>query len=169
MQQNNWVFKAQALDNVSPDHYQVGEQIIGSDDQRQRAAVSARISEIALQGKVVVKTDDIEIILYRHDGIQSILVQIYSDQRDVAGRIAPIVCCGDISCGADLSGIVLAIIRFARNIGRTVDRERHIHLDAKLAALSTKQRRVFTSKKVLLGAAVVVAVLGYTGFRLFAR
>ena len=109
------LFKAQALDNTSPDHYSVGDAIIDSHDVR--AGISGFINKIAIDGKTILKSKDIEVISLG----KQILIQVMGNETDVVGRKAPIICV----CSSNTSTveIVSKIKGFASSIGRTIDVE----------------------------------------------
>ncbi|KPF86310.1 hypothetical protein IP70_08375 [alpha proteobacterium AAP38] len=150
-------FKAQALDNTSPDHYQIDNELLTDDDEARCRQVTKAISEVALEGKRSLKADGAELITDR----LRFLVQVYSEQSDRSGRRAPILCCGELDREDDLWAerrvIIDAIQSFAAKIGRTVER-RHIQaIENELARKEKFKKRQMSF--VLLIAAFLTSVV----------
>lgn len=121
-------FKAQALDNVSPDHYHLNGKLLGKNTNRE-GWITREISEIAINGTYLLKdADGVEII--QHNGY--VLMQCYSEQRDAAGRSAPVLCFGAITLGEDPQWVIDEIVDFAKKIGRTVDQSQLQRIATKL-------------------------------------
>jgi hypothetical protein len=146
-------FKAQALDNTSPDLYQIGDELLSVEDQARRRQVANMISEVAQEGTHLLKADGAELIVRR----PCFLAQVYSEQLDHAGRQAPILCCGEFSHSDDPQGIIQAIDGFAAKIGRTVDPEHIQAIRDHLATLKKKSRVLPLA--VGIGIAVLLAAL----------
>jgi hypothetical protein len=127
-------FQAQALDNTSPDHYQIGDELLSAEDQARRCQVTDMISEVAREGTPDLQADGAELIV---KGL-CFLVQVYSEQLDHAGRRAPILCCGEFSRSDDPDAIIQAIHDFAAKIGRTVDPGHIKAIKGRLAGLKKK-------------------------------
>jgi hypothetical protein len=115
-------FKMQALDNRSPDHYQIGEELLPANDPLLQFVV-ATISDVARNGHLVFKSDGAELIIHG----RLFLIQVYANQLDVAGRRAPIICCGEFDKTTTSPDIIKAISMFAEKVGVTA---RADHLDA---------------------------------------
>ena len=147
-------FKAQALDNTSPDHYQIGDEILPDEDHARPRQVTNVISEVARKGTPVLKAGGAELILQG----PRFLVQVYSVERDRAGRRAPILCCGEFSRSDDPQAIIQAIERFAKNIGRTVE-PGHIQAIRDSLAKLKKSKSPAIPLAVGIGVAVVLAAL----------
>ena len=121
-------FKAQALDNISPDHYQYNGELLG-EDSAWCGMITRKISEIAIDGIYLLKDESGAEIMH-HGGFT--LIQCDSEQRDVAGRRAPILCYDVIVFGEDPSHIVAGIVDFAKKIGRAVDQSQLQRIATKL-------------------------------------
>nr|WP_294503901.1 hypothetical protein [uncultured Rhodopila sp.] len=146
-------FKAQALDNTSPDHYQIGDELLTVEDQAQRRQVTNMISEVARNGTPLLKAGGAELIFQHRD----FLAQVYSEQRDHAGRRAPILCCGEFNHSDDPQAIIQAIIGFAAKIGRTVDPGHIQAIRDKFA--KSKKKSPTLPLAVGIGIALLLAVL----------
>lgn len=109
------MFKAQALDNSSDDHYQICGTTRSANDAG--AVVTNTISSIARNGRVLVKNGSNEVMVYK----SSVLIQIAGNERDGSGRLAPILGCFDIGGGIDVAVVVEMFSAFATSIGRTID------------------------------------------------
>ncbi|KAB2911236.1 MAG: hypothetical protein F9K40_01165 [Kofleriaceae bacterium] len=139
-----FILWAQALDNASPDHFDVrGDELSPDDSVRRQEAVSlvsavikngARVYE---NGGVLLTADD------RH-----FVVEVPSAQRDRAGRTAPIVCYGDYDATVgDALGasVAVALDDFAKRIGRTLQTE---HFDLARASFEALKKKSSTTKLV---------------------
>lgn len=115
-------FKMQALDNMSHDHYQIGDELL-SDTDPFRQLVATTVSDVARNGHLVFKSDGAELIIRG----RLFLIQVYASQLDIAGRHAPILCCGEFDKTTTSPDIINAISVFADKIGVTA---RADHLDA---------------------------------------
>jgi hypothetical protein len=114
-------FQMQALDNMSHDHYQIGEELL-SDTDPFRQLVTNTISDVARNGHLVFKSNGAELIIRG----RLFLIQVYANQLDVVGRRAPIICCGEFDKTTNSPDIIKAISAFAEKIGVTA---RADHLD----------------------------------------
>lgn len=116
---------AQALDNTSPDHIEVRGEILAAADALQRQAAVSRVAGVVKREKWTFKEGWVRLVA---DGSHFVF-EIPSEQRDSAGRIAPIVCCGDYDstlCDVLGSSTASALTGFASRIGRTLS---PAHLD----------------------------------------
>ena len=113
---NQLYFTAQALDNTSSDHYKIGEDILSDNNTVERMAVTELISKITDRGERLILSTEAELLIWRN----LFLIQVYSEQQDVLGRKAPILCCGKLNFIIQPVIIIQAIQQFAENIGRTV-------------------------------------------------
>lgn len=146
-------FQAQALDNMSPDHYQIGDELLSAENQTGCIYVANMISEVAREGKSLLKAGGAELTVQR----QRFLAQVYSEQLDRAGRRAPILCCGEFSRSDDPQAITRAIQGFAAKIGRTVDPGHIQAIRGGLTELKKKSRALPLA--VGIGIAVLLAAL----------
>ncbi|WP_156784211.1 hypothetical protein [Sphingomonas sp. SKA58] len=114
-------FKAQALDNTSPDLYQYGDSKVVPDEGVMRQQITDLISDISRRGSHHLRADGAELIVVD----RAFLVQVSCRERDDAGRRASIICCGEFSRDDDPAEqsilIVGAIREFAARIERTVE------------------------------------------------
>ena len=114
-------FRAQSLDNLAPDPMMEENGKI-LEDQEHRQELVRYISRVSIDGSQVFSKGDISVFRYGNDFI----LEVPSDRRDSAGRIAPIICYGKIAGKPDNSWpdtIVKAIRDFAGYIGRGVSDE----------------------------------------------
>ena len=109
------MFKAQALDNSSDDHYQICGTVRSAEDVG--AVVTSAISSIARNGRVLMKDGPNEVVVYK----SSTLIQIVGNERDGSNRLAPIVGCFDIGGGVSATMVAEMFSTFATSIGRTID------------------------------------------------
>lgn len=130
-------FWAQALDNTSPDHFDMRGEPLAPDDSAARQEIVSRVSRVARSGSRVFQRDGVRLLA---DG-RHFVVEVASVQRDEAGRIAPVVCYGSCSRNDTLpvDETVVAIVEFAAGIGRSVHPE---HVELIHAALSAQQKKV---------------------------
>lgn len=156
-------FKAQALDNISPDFYQQGDDLITPEDQVARQEITNAISDVSRSGNYHLKADGAELIVVG----QAFLAQVSCQERDEVGRRASIVCCGEFADDEDpvyqTEAITGAIRAFSKRIGRTVE---PTHLEAvrnELTAL--KKKRLIRAPIVIAGLIVsfmiLIAALSY--------
>ncbi|QCG92717.1 hypothetical protein E6C67_02035 [Azospirillum sp. TSA2s] len=152
-------FKAQALDNTSPDHYQISDELLPADDQTRRRQVTNQISEVAREGEVLLQANGAELIFHR----SRFLVQVYSEQLDQAGRRAPILCCGEFNSNdeprAECENLIQAIRGFATKIGRTVEPEHIQAISGRLAKLKKKNRTGPLTVGVGIGVLLIALLL----------
>ena len=150
---NSMQFKAQALDNVSPDNYQSAGRILTEHDQSGRLRVTEEISTISRLGRVQYKQDGAELILHG----RRFLAQVISEQRDAAGRRAAILCCGEFDRRSDpadeAADLVDALGEFATRIGRSID---PTHLNAVQSAVANRGEGG-ASRRFVIGLAVIAA------------
>lgn len=147
---------AQALDNSSPDHFNVrGEELAADDSVRRQEAVSS-VSNVIKHGTRCYESGG---VLLTADARHFVL-EVPSAQRDRAGRTAPIVCYGlyDAKDGETLDDSAAAALNdFAKRIGRTLSPE-HLELTrAAFAALKKKRTKLPRTLKI---GVLVLALLG---------
>jgi len=154
----NLVYWAQALDNASPDHINLrGKELSPEDAIRRQEAVSL-VSSVARLGSRIFSEGGVQLT---QKGSRFV-VEVHSEQLDQAGRIAPIICCGEYDARIDEAfGATVAdcINDFAHSIGRTVRRE---HLDITRSAFLIVKKKFSTRRRVrilLIGTMVPAALL----------
>ena len=112
-------FRAQSLDNFTPDPMEVNGRRLEAKDQEERQRLVQHISQVSISGTRVFSEGLISAFRRRNEFI----LEISSDQRDSAGRIAPIICYGYVSEESEKSwpdDVVSAIRDFANRTGRGV-------------------------------------------------
>ena len=166
----DFYYKAQALDNTSPDHYKIGSNLVGEADDRKRSEITRAISEVARKGRVLWENDGAELIVYRPNRPKTFLIQVYSEGLDQAGRCAPLLCCGAFH---DVNSIVKEILSategvkvFAKEIGRSVDPRHSLSMEepafrGKLEQWEDdlKKKRRATQVAIAIGTAAIVTML----------
>ena len=119
----NLSFRAQSLDNQSPDPVEVNNQCLTKEDVSERQELAKKISKVALDGTQVFSEGTHTASLHGN----KFILKMPSDQLDNADRVAPILCYGhvpDEQPPASWSGgVVNAMVGFAGRIGRTISPE----------------------------------------------
>lgn len=150
-----FILWAQALDNASPDHFDVrGEELSPDDTVRRQGAVSA-VSSVIKNGTRVYEVSG---VLLTADSYHFVL-ELPSAQRDRAGRTAPIVCFGDYDATVgDALGAsaAVALDDFAKRIGRTLQPEHFELARASFEALKKKSSTTKLARTAGTGAAILV-------------
>lgn len=149
-----FILWAQALDNASPDHFDVrGEELSANDSARRQEAVSS-VSNVIKSGARV----------YEHSGVlltaddRHFVLEVPSAQRDRTGRTAPIVCYGEYetAVGAELgNSAVVALDDFARRIGRTLQAEHFEFVRKSFEALKKKSLTMRLVRMVGIGGVIL--------------
>ncbi|HEV7368292.1 hypothetical protein [Arenibaculum sp.] len=114
------VFKAQALDNRSPDHYRVRGEDLAPGDATRRQKAASLLSSVTKAGGRVFDQDGVRLTVHG----DRFVVSVPSAERDVAGRVAPILCHGKLGAGrrAELGARVAeGLDAFAQHVGRSID------------------------------------------------
>jgi len=166
----DFFYKAQSLDNTSPDHYAIGSNLVGEVDDGSRSKITRDISEVARKGKVLWEKNGAELIVYSPNRPKKFIIQVYSEGLDQAGRRAPLLCCGEFDeTNSVVEQILLAtegIKVFATKIGRSVD-PRH-SLSMRESAFrdkleqwedDLKKKRRATQVAIAIGTAAIVTIL----------
>jgi hypothetical protein len=150
-----FILWAQALDNASPDHFDVrGEELSADDSVRRQEAVSS-VSSVIKNGTRVYEVSG--VLLTADD--RHFVLEVPSAQRDRAGRTAPIVCYGDYDAAVgDALGAsaAVALDDFAKRIGRTLQPEHFELARASFEALKKKSSTTKLVRTVGIGAAALV-------------
>lgn len=153
-----FVLWAQALDNASPDHFEVGGEELSPDDAIRREAAVSSVSSVIKSGIRVYEVNG--VILTVH--VRQFVLEVPSAQRDHAGRSAPIVCQGQYDVeGGDALGdsAACALDDFARRIGRTLQPEHIEGARAAFVALKKKSSTTNVGRPLGIGGLVLV-ILG---------
>lgn len=154
---DKFIFWAQALDNASPDHFDVYGNNLAPDDTVQRQEAVSMVSSVIKNG---TRLFDKNSVLLTADASHFVL-EVQSVQRDLAGRNAPIVCCGDyetITGNALGSSAVIALENFAKKIGRSLQPEYYQLVLASFDALKKKSLKR-KGKGIVWTITVVLALL----------
>ena len=112
-------FRAQSLDNLAPDPMEVNGCPLEAKDEEERKRLGQRIAQVSKSGTRVFSEGPISAFRLGN----KFILEIPSDQKDSAGRIAPIICYGHVSRESEKSWpdeVVRAIRDFANQIGRGV-------------------------------------------------
>lgn len=153
----NFVFWAQALDNSSPDHVNVGGgDLLPNDNERRQKAVSS-VSHVVKVGSRIF--DEAGILLVIDD--KHFVLEILSLQCDNAGRAAPIVCYGNYEVtNNDIlwKSVADGLDKFAKQIGRDVMPE---HRDLIYKSFSVLEKELSRRKKkfVIFVCGIIMVVL----------
>lgn len=91
---NSLIFRAQAIDNTSDDPLMIdGKMIMDQSGSETRQEAMSTISQVSIKGKLVFDKD--HVMLYQLKS--NFLLEVISSERDVIGRIAPVLCYGNHS------------------------------------------------------------------------
>lgn len=147
---------AQALDNSSPDHFNVRDEELATNDIVRRQEAVSSVSSVIKNGTRCYESGG---VLLTADARYFVL-EVPSVQRDRAGRTAPIICyglhdTGDIDTLGDLAAAALS--DFANRIGRTLPPEHFELTQASFAALKKKKTKLTRTLKI---GVLVLALLG---------
>jgi len=156
-----FILWAQALDNASPDHFEVGGEELSTDDTVRRQEGVSSVSTVIKNG---TRLYDASGVLLTADDRHFVL-EAPSAQRDHAGRTAPLVCYGDYDATlGDVLGAsaAVALDDFAKRIGRTLQPE---HFELARASFKALKKKSSTMKLVraagILAAAFVLLFIAY--------
>ena len=154
-------FRAQSLDNQSPDPVEVNKHLLGKEDVGGRQELAQKISKVSLDGTQVFSEGSHTASLQGDE----FLLKTSSNQLDEAGRIAPILCYGcvpDEPLDSWLGDVVKAVVGFAERIGRTIseDNQEMVRLGVEAIISAKEQQKRRSRMRVILILVIVVAVLG---------
>lgn len=161
---DKFIFWAQALDNVSPDHIDMYGKELSPDDTTSRQNAVSLVSGVVKVGSCLLEKQGFRLT---EDG-RHFVIEVLSAERDRAGRTAPIICYGNYHSAIDDAlneRVAESIGHFARRIGRTILPEHLALLFESLAALKKKSwmRKISRSAWIL----VVTCILLALGFWLY--
>ncbi|MYM98738.1 hypothetical protein [Duganella vulcania] len=158
---DKFILWAQALDNTSPDHFELGGKVLGPDDTALRQEAVSLVSSVIKKGARICGKDG--VLLTADD--RHFVVEVPSVQRDSAGRTAPIICYGDydVAVGNALgNATAVALGDFARRIGRTLQPE---HFELARASFDTLKKKSSMKKLVrttgIMGLGLVILAVVY--------
>ena len=161
-------FRAQSLDNQSPDPVQVNDRRLTEEDVAERQELTQKISKISLEGTRVFSVGLHNAFLHG----DKFLLETPSEQKDVGNINAPILCYGRVPDQPPVSwssDVVKAVVGFAGRIEWKVSAENQkvagCGVDIILAEAQKKSRMRIRIpwKKVLWGAGALVIVLVVVG------
>lgn len=151
-----FILWAQALDNASPDHFDVYGKDLAPNDTVQRQEAVSKVSSVIKNGARLFEKSS---VLLTAD-TSHFVVEVPSVQRDHAGRTAPLVCYGDYDAtSGDALGAsaAVALEEFAKKIGRTMQPE---HCELARASFDALKKKSLTTKLVrIVGIGAMVLVL----------
>ena len=157
-------FRAQSLDNQSPDPVEVKDRRLTEEDVVERQELAQKISKISLEGTRVFSEGLHNAFLHG----DKFLLETPSEQLDVGDIKAPILCYGRVPEQPPMSwssDVVKAVVGFAERIGWKVSAQNQEvagrGVDTVLAEAQKKSRmRVrIPWKTVLWGVGALVIVL----------
>lgn len=150
-------FRAQALDNMSPAHLQIGDRLVPEQAAGERRRAAEEITAISERGRVVWERGGAK--LTRHGS--AIMLKVHGNERDERGRFAPILCWG--TDGGDQGEFRTAAFdglqMFAGRIGRTINPD---HLALLQHAFDDGKKK--RSNKWLIPVLAVIAAVGAIGY-----
>jgi len=151
---HDFIFWAQALDNLSTDHMSVNDEELTPDDIKQREDVVSTVSHVVKTGTCEFESGGVKLTVNK----THFVVELLSVESDQAGRRAPIVCYGsydllDIDSLANL--IASRLGDFTENIGRHTDSGYVKLLNKAFVTLSKKSAK----KRCIRIAGVVIAAV----------
>ena len=158
-------FRAQSLDNQSPDPAEVNKHLLGKEDVEERQELAQKISKVSLDGTQIFLEDSHTASLHGDE----FLLQTPSNQLDEAGRIAPLLCYGcvpDEPLDSWPEDVVKAVVGFAERIGRTIsdDNQEMVRLSVEAIILAQEEKkrrsrmRVMRKKLLALGGFLIAAI-----------
>lgn len=155
---DKFILWAQALDNASPDHFNVHGKVLPPDDTVQRQEAVSKVSSVIKNGTRLFEKSG---VLLTAD-TSHFVIEMPSVQRDHAGRTAPIVCYGDYDATAGNAlgaSAAVALDGFAKKIGRTLQPEHFEMARASFDALKKKSLKTKIVHFVGIGAMVLVLLV----------
>lgn len=116
------IFWAQALDNASPDHIDIGGASLSPDEPDDIAKRQKAVSQVSKVIKVGTRIFDCRGVQLTEDG-RHFVVEVPSAERDRVGRVAPIICYGGFDASvvdALASSVIDGFEDFAKRIDRKI-------------------------------------------------
>lgn len=153
-----FILWAQALDNSSPDHFDVHGQVLGPKDTVQRQVAVSKVSSVIKNGARLFENSG---VLLTAD-TSHFVVEVPSLQRDHAGRTAPLVCYGDYDATAGNTlgdSVAVALDGFSKKIGRTLQPEHFELVRSSFDALKKKSLTTKVVRIVGIGAMVLFVIV----------
>ena len=161
MQNPKLSFLAQRLDNQDPDHMEQDQRPLVEEDAGERKELDRQISKVSLDGSKVFSEGYHAAFLLKNE----FLLKTPSEQKDEAGRIAPIICYGRVPSEPPESwpnSVVQALTAFAGRINRTISgKSAEVARNAVEAIVKKKRRNNLRRKALWAGTfAIGLAVIG---------
>ncbi len=150
-------FRAQSLDNQSPDPAEINNRRLTEENVDERQELAQKISRVSLDGTQVF-SEGSHVVSLHHD---EFLLKTPSDQLDDAGRTAPLLCYGHVPEDPQESWpseVVTAVVGFAERIGRTISGESQKKAHHGVEAIVKKKRKDRSRRKVLLWSAFLAVL-----------
>lgn len=151
------VIWAQALDNESPDHIYVQGRELTEDYAEERQNAVSKVSKVTRRGVRVFESSGVRLTADR----LNFVIELPSVQRDVVGRIAPIICYGDCDRNTDAefgARIYGRMREFAAAIGRDLHSE-HLGVIRDAFAVLKKKTALRTMTNWIASAALMLALV----------
>ena len=157
-------FWAQSLDNSAPDHMSDGGRVLAPDETSVRQSVVGRVSRVTREGE---RLADVDGVILTWSGDEFVL-EITAEERDVAGREAPMSCHGQIP-GSEPSGwpedVLERFDAFAADIARSIPPDAKRAGIRKLNELQKKKRQRTTRRALVVAGTLAVVILLVVVFR----
>lgn len=152
---NKFSYWAQALDNSSPDHIILEGEGTLPEDQIKRQQVVKLVSAVIKRGVRIFDAGGLKLTV----NSPNFVVELPSEQRDVVGRIAPLICYGQIDyLEVEHSGneVFEGLSGFARSIERTISLEYSEFISSAFERLKKKSS---DKRKRLVALALVIVII----------
>jgi hypothetical protein len=133
------VFQAQALDNRSSDHLRLAQQ--GAELHSPfREQTYSGMASISAQGTLLFAQDGVKLLVKGNAAV----LQVIAEERDHAGRLAPVVCwveqdAGQGSGASGVDAVWASLEQFATAIGRSFSEPTRLAAREALELLAKKQ------------------------------
>lgn len=148
---------AQALDNSSPDHIVLQGKNTSPEDDARRKEVVRLISSVVKHGVQIIENSSLSLTVdSRH-----FVIEIQSTERDIAGRIAPLICHGELDESKFNTlgeSVFEGLSIFAKNIGRKISSNySKLIQDAFMELKKKRKRKAHVKILFLVGLASAIA------------
>lgn len=85
---NKFIFWAQAIDNTLPDHIECGGELLAPAEVERRQQAVSNVSGVIKAGNKIFDENGVRLTVDKG----RFVLEVFSVERDIAGRLAPIVC-----------------------------------------------------------------------------
>lgn len=159
-------FWAQALDNVSDDHFQTNGQIVDESNRLLRRQLAANISRLT-RGYVLFEDRNVTLT---HDKFDFI-IRVSCIQKDAGGRTSTVVCFGRAPININdawIESVIDELKHFADSIGRSLESDALSNISHSFWRFKKKVLTFFILAVgvVLVGVAAVAMAFGFP-FRMY--